>query len=409
MSVQIIEGNLVKIVEEGDVDKIIKELQNFDGYLRISLKKDGYFKEGYIFLSKGSIIGYWYSYRGEDVFGHRAIDYIENIKNSRPVVEIYEYTKEKLKIMMDLFNEMFIKKETIDKVKSKDVEPTPDSIDPTLENLKYYNITLTIPEGRPLKMDAGRHYKEYLGDYRLLEIFSKEEGEFKRGYLVYHDKEPILSACECDDKVLFGKDACIIIEKLLKDPNAVIDIYEYDIERVKILREYYPQMILKKEVESLIDDAEKGNLQDKTQEKKEEDDEEYRKPLSREELLKKFNIRPPDEEVIDDIVKGAFTPSHEELENIKNNLIKKINNSLKTYKDIKSFELHLDVYYKEGYKCKCNVKLKPKKFFGFDLIYGGRGKSHKSEEIIQNVKQNIMDIIYNYPLDIDPIINIEVN
>ncbi|MBW9221305.1 DUF2226 domain-containing protein, partial [Methanothermococcus sp. SCGC AD-155-M21] len=105
MSVQIIEGNLVKIVEEGDVDKIIKELQNFDGYLRISLKKDGYFEEGYIFLSKGSIIGYGYSYKGEDVFGHNAIDHIENMKNSRPIVEIYEYTEEKLKIMMDLFKE----------------------------------------------------------------------------------------------------------------------------------------------------------------------------------------------------------------------------------------------------------------------------------------------------------------
>ncbi|MBW9221011.1 DUF2226 domain-containing protein, partial [Methanothermococcus sp. SCGC AD-155-M21] len=371
---------------------------------------DGYFEEGYIFLSKGSIIGYGYSYKGEDVFGHNAIDHIENMKNSRPIVEIYEYTEEKLKIMMDLFKEMFIKKETIDKVKSEHVKLTSDDIDPTLENLKYYNITLTIPGGKPLKMDAGKNYKEYLGDYRLLEIFSKEEGEFKRGYLVYQDKEPILSACECDDKVLFGKDACIIIKKLLKDPNAVIDIYEYDIEKVKILMEYYPKMILKKEVEPLIDKVEEGNLQDKNQEKKEEDDnEEYRKPLSREELLKKFNIHPPDEEVIDDIVKEAFTPSHEELKKIKNNLIKKINKFLKTHKDIKSYELYLDVYYEEKYKCKCNIKLKPKKFFGFDLIYRGRSKSLKNDEIIQNVKQNIINIISDYPLDIDPIINIEVN
>ncbi|MBW9221300.1 4-hydroxy-tetrahydrodipicolinate reductase, partial [Methanothermococcus sp. SCGC AD-155-M21] len=49
---------------------------------------DGYFEEGYIFLSKGSIIGYGYSYKGEDVFGHNAIDHIENMKNSRPIVEI---------------------------------------------------------------------------------------------------------------------------------------------------------------------------------------------------------------------------------------------------------------------------------------------------------------------------------
>ncbi|MBW9221631.1 DUF2226 domain-containing protein [Methanothermococcus sp. SCGC AD-155-C09] len=408
MAVQIIEGNLVKIVEEGDVDKIIKELQNFNGYLRMSLKKDGYFEEGYIFLSKGSIIGYWYSYRGEDIFGSRAIDYIENMKNSRPIVEIYEYTDEKLRIMMDLFKEMFIKKETIDKVESENVELTSDDIDPTLESLKYYNITLTIPEGKPLKMDAGENYKEYLKDYRLLEIFGKEEGVFRRGYLVYHDKEPILSACEYGDKVLFNKDACIIIKKLLKDPNVVIDVYEYDIEKVKILIEYYPQMILKKEVESLIDDVEKGDLQGRKQEKKIKENE-YTKPLSREELLKKFNIPLPDEEIIDDIVKEAFTPSREELENIKNELIEKINDYLKTHKDIKSYEIYLDVYYEDEYKCKCNIKLKPKRFFGFDIIYRGRSKSSKDDKIIQNIKRNIMDIISDYPLNIDPIINIEVN
>ena len=66
------------------------------------------------------------------------------------------------------------------------------------------------------------------------------------------------------------------------------------------------------------------------------------------------------------------------------------------------------MYYDEGYKCKCDIILKPKKTFEFSLISGSKSKSLKSNKVVQNVKQNIMDIIFDYPLDIDPIINIKV-
>jgi len=416
MSLQIIEGKLIKIIKKKDVNKIIKELKDFNGYIRLSTKREGHFEEGYLFFKNNSIIGYYYIYDEIEEFGSRSLNYIENMKNKNPDVELYEYTEEELNIMMEMVREIFLSEENknIDDLKFENTEFE----DNEYGRLYYYNIKLILPEGKPLKMDAGKDYNEYLKNYVLLEIFKKENNKFKRGYIIYYNKTPILSAYEYDNKVLFGKDSCLVIKKLLKYPKIIIDIYEYNAEKVEILLENYPQMRLKDEntLSEIIDKKKKGLLGESiynnilNQEKKDNAKDIEDKPLNKEELLKKFNIRMPDEDVIDNIIKEIFTPSCEDLENIKNDLIEKISKYLKTYEEIKSFEIDLDVYYKEGeYYCKCNVKLKFKKTLGLDLIFKGGNQPLEDDKLIQDIRQNIIDVLSNYPLDLNPKMDIEIN
>lgn len=424
MSLQFLEGKLIKTVEKGDVNKIIGKLQNFNGYIRLMIKRDEHFEEGYLFFKNGSIIGYYYTYNEIEAFGSKAIGYIESMKNNKPDVELYEYSEKELNIMMDVFKEIFLDKDentnNFNKNKIKNTEESNSNIEYP-KKLKYYNIKLILPEGKPLKMGVEKNYNEHLEGYRLLEIFKKENNEFKRGYIIYHNKRPILSAYEYKGKVLFGKDACLAIKKLLEhSADVIIDIYEYSSEKVKILLESYPQMILEDEENNSSYEMAETEKRESTkdegiyintleQERKESTNNMEYTHLNKEELLKKYNIRIPDEEAIENIIKTMFTPSHEELENIKNDLIAKISNFLKTHKSIKSFSINLDVYYKDGeYYCKCDIKLEIKKIFGFDLIYLGRNKSNKRDKIIQDIKQGIIGIISNYTLDINPTIDIEI-
>ena len=390
MAVQVIEGNLIKIVEDGDVDEILRELKNFTGYIKLSIKRENSFEEGYIFLKGGVTVGYYYNYGDIEAFGERAKEYIEKMKRDRPLIEVYEYTLEKLNTMRDIYREIFVDRD--EEVAEKEVEDE--------EHLPYYDIVLTIPEGKPLKMNVGRDYKEYLEGYTLVEIFKKDEEGYKKGYVVYKDKTPILAAYECNGKVLFGKEACKMIKKLLDSPDIVVDIFEYNRDKVEILLDYYPEMALV-DIESL--EREEG-VESTEEEGEEEVIQEENIVLDKEELLKKLNITLPDEESIERIIKSVFEPSPEELEGIRKDLEEKIVSYLKNCKEVEDFEVDLEVYYRDGYYCDCKVKIKPAPFFKLILYRGRLFKPVDAEKI----KKDIENIISQYVIDIHPKVEVEI-
>ena len=77
-----------------------------------------------------------------------------------------------------------------------------------------------------------------------MDAFKKEDGNYKRCYVIYNDGTPILAAYEDDNGVLFGKEAYSIIEDILNDSDTVVDVYKYDESKINILKEYYPEMSL---------------------------------------------------------------------------------------------------------------------------------------------------------------------
>jgi len=398
MTVYIIEGKLIKIVEDKNVDEILKELKDFTGYIKLSIKRDKGFEEGYIFLKNGVVVGYYYNYNDIEAFGDKAIEYIEGMKNNKPIIEVYEYPIEKLNTMMDVYKEMFLSKD-VKKSSEKEVEPE--------KKFHYYDIVLMIPEGKPLKMNVGKEYTDYLKGYTLVEIFKKDEDGYKKGYIVYKDKTPILAAYEYNNKVLFGKEACFMIKKLLSYPDIVVDIFEYSEDKVEILIEYYPQMALV-DIESLKEDeeiSEDNDIEDTKEEISEEIEEiEEEIPLDKEKLLEKLNITLPDEESIENLIKNVFEPSYEELEGIKKDLEEKIRSYLESCKYVKSFEIDMEVYYNEGYHCVCNIKIIPTSLLGFIFYRGRLFRNIKVEKI----KKDIEDILSQYVIEINPKINIEI-
>jgi len=86
--------------------------------------------------------------------------------------------------------------------------------------------------------------------------------------------------------------------------------------------------------------------------------------LSKEELLKKFGIKAPDDDLIDNFVSNVIVPDTDELKNLEDEFRDKITKFLEGEDDIQSFSLDLSVEYDEGYVCTCNVDLYPKKKFG---------------------------------------------
>ena len=91
------------------------------------------------------------------------------------------------------------------------------------------------------------------------------------------------------------------------------------------------------------------------------------------------------------------------FEGIKRDLEEKISSYLKNRKDIKSFEIDLEVYYQDGYYCNCNIKIKPKSILKL-ILYRGRLVHIDTEKI----KKDIENIILGYVIDIHPKVEIEI-
>ncbi|WP_292460451.1 DUF2226 domain-containing protein [Methanothermococcus sp.] len=405
MGAKIVEGKFLKTGE--DFEELIKNLQDFNGYLRLTIKKDNGFEEGYIFLENNLPVGYYYIYNNNEVFGKKAVDYIEEMKKNKSIVELYQYDESKLKLMKDLFKEMFL-----DKSESKAHEKEKEKILESQSSCKYQKIILDIPSGKPLKMGTSGDYKEYLENYRLLDVFKKDGSGFKRGYVVYCNKEPILAAYEDNNGVLFGNDACKFVKELLNDSDAIIDIYEYNIEKIDILTEYYPQIRLKKgnlehegsksepnteNLDEFISDLYKKKEMLFTMGEKEENNEND-EPLNKEELLKKLGIKAPNDDMIDNLIKNTMIPESYELDNIKDELTEKISEFLKNQNDIQEYSIDISVEYNNRYVCNCTIKLKPKKIFGIV----------KKELNLQYIKDNIYNILNNYVINLDSKVSVEL-
>jgi hypothetical protein len=398
MGINVVEGNFIKM--SSNYDEIKDIAKNLTGYLRISVKKSDGFEEGYIFLENGKRVGYYYNYGMEERSGKNAEEIVNAMKDSDYVVDIYEYDDSKLKLMKDLFKEIFIK----DTPKPKKITPAPTYKPANNNKGSYQKIVLNIPEGKPLKFGANGDYMDYLKGKVLLDAFKKEGGNYKRCYVVYEDETPILAAYEDNNGVLFGKEAYSIIEDLLNDPDTVVDVYRYDESKMDILREYYPEMSLIEKSSAISEfDEEEEDLEEfmeslllnKQKESKKVEEEEN---LSKEELLKKFGIKLPDEDSIENLISDVVAPSNEELEDLTNEIAEKIKKFLEKEEDIDNFDMDISVVFNEGYVCEGKITIVPKKKFG--LIKKNINKEFIMDKINMIIRENI--------LDIEPKVEIEV-
>jgi hypothetical protein len=394
MGINVIEGRFIKM--SSNYDEIKDIAKNLTGYLRISVKKNDGFEEGYIFLENGRRVGYYYNYGMEERAGKNAEEIVNAMKDSDYVVDIYEYDDSKLKLMRDLFKEIFI----TDSPKPKKIMPTPTYKPSNGNKGSYQKIVLNIPEGKPLKFGVNRDYKDYLKGTVLLDAFKKEDGNYKRCYVVYDNETPILAAYEDNNGVLFGKEAYSIIEDILNDHDTVVDVYKYDESKINILKEYYPEMSLTGKSSAISEFDEDDDLEEfmesllsKQKESKAEEEN-----LSKEELLTKLGIRLPDDDSIENLISNVVAPSNEELEDLTNEITEKIRKFLEREEDIGNFDMDISVVFNEGYVCEGKITIVPKKKFG--LI-----KKNINEEFI---KDKINMIIGENILDIEPRVEIEV-
>jgi hypothetical protein len=398
MGINVVEGNFIRMSDNYDEIKDIAK--NLTGYLRISVKKSGGFEEGYVFLENGKKIGYYYNHGMDEKTGKIAEELINAMKDSDYVVDIYEYDDNKLRLMKDLFKEIFVKENDT---------PKPEKIEPVVGELSdnnkgnYQKIVLNIPKGKPLKFGVNGDYRDYLKGKVLLDAFKKKDGNYKRCYVIYNDGTPILAAYEDDNGVLFGKEAYSIIEDFLTDPDVVIDIYKYDESKINILKEYCPEMNLIEDKPSTDeDDEDDDDLEEfmeslllnkqKDAEKAEEEN------LSKEELLKKLGIKLPDEDSIDNLINNVTAPSNEELSDLTRDIVEKIKKFLEREKDIDNFNMDVSVVFNNGYACEGKITIFPKRKLGFI-------KKNINEEFI---KDKINMIIRENILDIEPRIILEV-
>ncbi len=392
MTVNIIDGKLIKISNR--YDEIKEYSKNLTGYIRVSVKSSDGFEDGYIFLRNGKEIGYYYEYGSIKKFGKDAKELIDKMKDKSYYAEIYEYDDEKMDLMMDLYKEMFIK---LPKPSKKTTYLEDDlSKNEAEERLK---ISLSLPEGKPIKLGANEEYKEYLEGYRLVEVFKKEGSSFKRAYIIYKDGKPILASYEDENGVLLGKKACPYIKVLLSNYD-VIDVYEYTPIKVEVVVEYYPEMNLiekndedKKTINDEEDEEDLEAFVENLKNKREEiygGENEETENLSKEELLQKLGIKLPDEDTIEEFVNNLIAPTSDELKALEEEFREKIEEILKKEPSIEKYSLDVSVDFDEGYICKCVLILTPRKKFG--ILKENINTEYIYDKIRMIIKNNLIDI-----------------
>ncbi|UXM84323.1 DUF2226 domain-containing protein [Methanococcus aeolicus] len=389
MNINVIEGNFIKAASNyGEIEQIAK---NLTGYLRISVKKDGGFEEGYIFVEGGQKIGYYHIDGMDETTGKKAEELISKMKEQDCMVEVYEYNDNKLNVMKDMFGEIF--KIGAPKEEEKTTIKNTDHI--YSNNKDYDTVVLNIPEGAPLNMGVSiNEYKQYLSGYKLIEVFNKDNNEYKKAYIIYDNNTPILMAYEDNNGVLCGESSKNLAEDLLNNPNSVVDIFDYDINKINILKEYCPKMNLMQNIQTTTEnngeeDEDLNEFMDSllaNNEKKKEEEEH----LSKEELMKKLGIRMPDDELIDNYINLISKPTPEELLNLKKDFEEKIHKIISNEENISSYSLDVSVEYDNRYICRCNIEIMPKKKMGFikkkiNILY-------IIDKINSMIRENILDI-----------------
>ena len=408
MSISVIEGNYIKM--GNNCNEIEQDAMNLTGYLRISVKKNnGGFEDGYIFMKRGQKIGYYHEDGMEESTGKKAEELINKMKEQEHTVEVYEYDDNKLNLMKEMFGEIFkigAPKEKKNTIKNTVITQSSNSSYSSGNNnlslnKDYTNIVLNIPDGAPLNMGANvEEYKQYLGGYKLIRAFNKDDNEYKEAYIIYDNNTPILMAYEDGNGVLFGESSKDLAEQVLNSPNSIVDVFDYNTDKINILKEYYPRMSLKQnqtftenkgdeDINEFMDSLLANNKKNKEEEEQ----------LSKDELLKKLGIHMPGDELIDNFVDSLCVPTAEELSNLKNDFKKSIENILSKEEGISSYSAEVLVDYEDGgYICKCSIEINPKKKLGFIK------QKINTPHIADKIKNIIQDNILNIKPEIDIII-----
>jgi len=257
-------------------------------------------------------------------------------------IEIYKYNKDKINLMKWLYPEIFTVK--IQEETEKETE----------EEENYLNIKLDIPLDKLVATNV-QDFEKYLedGKYIVINVYKKSPDGYENGYIIFKGKEPIGAAYECNLGVLLGETALKKLEKLISDEDSVIDVYEYNERKANIILELYPEMRLIKEEEVK---EENKDLQEEQMPINE---------VSREELLKKLGIKEPDEDWVETILEEVFSPSEEELEELKEKLCKEIVERIKMMDGIEDVKPELKIKWENGrYYLFGDIHVKRKRILG---------------------------------------------
>ncbi|ADC68809.1 Protein of unknown function DUF2226 [Methanocaldococcus sp. FS406-22] len=351
--IKVVDGELIRTLTDGNLDDLVTEVNV--GYILILVKEGNKLHEGYIFVEDGEIVGSYYTdNESTEIFGNKE-KILELLNYENKVIELYRYNKDKINLMKWLYPEIFVVKKTKEEKETKKEERED-------KEEKYLNIKLDIPLDVPLESNT-KDFQRYLEDnkYIVVNVYKKTSGKFENGYIIYKGKTPIAAAYECDFGVLLGKDAYEKVEQLLKDENAIIDVYEYNERKTNVLLEIYPQMKIVDEEQS----TEKEEIQKDIEEFVKEEELEEAKELSREELLKKLGIKEPDDTWIETILEDMFRPSEEELNELKEKLENEIVNRIKMMEGVDDVKTNLKVKWENGrYYLFGDVNVKRKRILG---------------------------------------------
>ncbi|ABR54227.1 conserved hypothetical protein [Methanococcus vannielii SB] len=386
----IIEGKFVKM--GSDYNEIFDGLpNNFLGYIRVSMKINGGFKEGYLFLKDKKIIG-GYSNFEEELFGNSAIIKTQEIAKKSSIIDIFLYTEQMLNMMENTNNKVFSTVKNSEKVEpSKNV------------NLKTPNsVKISIPEGNPIKLGIYENYEDYFKKYSILEIFKKVEGGYLRGYIAYNGKIPVCAIYVSQNSIKFGNSAMFEFKKMIdENEDLVFDVYEYSKSKIDYFIESYPESeVFFDNVKNFetVKSTLKVENQNESTEKNLDNLNSFEKPkieeesISRDELMKKLGIKTVNDEMIENLLEDIFEPTKIELESIKAELLEKITEYLKNNNEISEFNVKLAITYDKEFNADCNVYA--------TLKYDSKNLESKLNPDI--LKLEIKNIFNNYVIDINP-------
>jgi hypothetical protein len=256
---------------------------------------------------------------------------------------------------------------------------------------------MQVVEGKFIKMldnidEAMRVLNSNFSGYLRLSV--KRNFGFEEGYIFFENRN-VVGYYYSYDRELFGIDAKDLVEKLKNESNCIVEIFEYDDKKLGIMKELLPNIFIpnldtKKEtptqnIQNIQNNVQYQDIQDNNLENFEN--------LSREELLKKLNIKPPEDNWVDQMVKELTIPSEYELKELERNLERQIEETLSSFDSINNVMIKLDVEYdhnQDKIVCRGNILIKTKKLLGFI-------KKGISEE---DIKEQISKITSSYPYDI---------
>ncbi|HID47134.1 MAG TPA: DUF2226 domain-containing protein [Methanothermococcus okinawensis] len=352
-------GEVVSSISDIDLRSVLKELYKGCIYFLFKEKED--VRDVHIFTVKdGEIVSNIYT-DGElwSVCGDAEVAY-EILQDTDKKVVLYLVEGEKV------VGQLFISREVIkiggetkemDKVLRENKEILKVCCRDIYLNTSYIRYVQRITK------DKIKDFERYLeGDkYYLVHINLSVLNVNRNGYVIYKGKKPIMAAYEDNYGILCGNIAYKKIKKLMEKGVSVIDIYQCKEDFVKTLLERYPEMKIEQE------EREKDTSQGTTVDTEDIPGDEENLP-SREKLLKKFNLKEPDESWVESLLKEAYAPSLEELLHLKKKIEEEIVKRCKGIKGVKDVKASLEISWEDGvYIIEGEVTVERRKLFGVPL------------------------------------------